>query len=143
MLSYTCKTAVKTVIFLATRFDKKERCGVAEIATYLDASEHTVGKMMQVLVKQGVINSAKGPAGGFYMTEAQLDQPLINIVHAIDGPDSFKGCGLGLSRCSATHPCPIHYEYKEARDIIEKIFRSKKVIDLSDPVNSGLTYLFG
>lgn len=143
MLSYTCKTAVKAVIFLATRFEKHERSGIAEIAGYLDASEHTVGKMMQVLVKQGVINSAKGPAGGFYITPEQLNQPLINVVQAIDGTDSFKGCGLGLSRCSATHPCPIHYEYKEARDIIEKIFRTKKVIDLCEPVNNGIAYLFG
>jgi Rrf2 family protein len=143
MLSYTCKTAVKAVIFLATRFEKNEKSGITEIAGYLDASEHTVGKMMQVLVKQGVINSTKGPTGGFYITQAQIDQPLINIVQAIDGPDSFKGCGLGLSRCSATRPCPIHYEYKEARDIIEKIFRTKKVADLCEPVNNGLAYLFG
>ena len=143
MLSYTCKTAVKAVIFLATKYEKQERVGIGEIAQYLEASEHTVGKLLQVLVRHGVINSMKGPAGGFYLMSSQMNQPLINVVQAIDGKDSFKGCGLGLSRCSASHPCPIHYEYKEARDIIEKIFKTKKVADLCDPVNSGHAYLFG
>ena len=143
MLSYTCKTAVKAVIFLATKFEAGEKAGILEIADYIGASEHTVGKMLQTLVRQGVINSLKGPSGGFYISAGQLQQPVINIVEAIDGNNSFKGCGLGLSRCSATHPCPIHNEYKEARDIIERIFKTKKVKDLCEPVSNGLAYLVG
>jgi len=143
MLSYTCKTAVKAVIFLATKDDNAERTGIKEIAEHIDASEHTLGKMLQTLVRQDVIKSMKGPAGGFYISKRQKEQPLINIVEAIDGKNIFKGCGLGLSRCSATHPCPIHNEYKEARDIIDRIFRTKTVADLCEPVNSGIAYLFG
>jgi len=143
MLSYTCKTAVKAVIFLATKVEKGEKAGIKEIAEYIGASEHTVGKILQTLVKQGVINSLKGPAGGFYLSTEQRQQPLIHIVEAIDGKNIFKNCGLGLSRCSSTHPCPIHHEYKQARDITEKIFQSKKLTDLCKPVISGMAYLFG
>jgi Rrf2 family protein len=143
MLSHTCKTAIKAVIFLATKFDLHEKASILEIADYMGASEHTVGKMLQTLVKQNVINSAKGPAGGFYISKQQLGQPIINIVRAIDGTSAFKECGLGLSKCSATHPCPIHNEYKEARVILENIFRTKQVAELCKPVNNGLAYLFG
>jgi Rrf2 family protein len=143
MLSHTCKTAVKAVIFLATKFDQHQRASILEIADYIGASEHTVGKMLQTLVKQNVINSAKGPAGGFYISKQQRAQPIINIVRAIDGPTTFKECGLGLSKCSATHPCPIHNEYKQARDILENIFKTKQVAHLCGPVNNGLAYLFG
>ena len=143
MLSLTCKTAIKAVIYLATRFEAGEKTGIREIAAYLDANEHTVGKLLQTLVRQGVINSLKGPSGGFYVSAIQLQQPIVNIVEAIDGKNSFKGCGLGLSRCSATHPCPIHNEYKQARDILEHIFQTKKVADLCEPVNNGMAYLFG
>lgn len=143
MLSQTCKTAIKAVIFLATKNNNAEKTGIKEIAEYINASEHTIGKMLQTLVKQDVINSLKGPAGGFYISKGQRRQPLIRIVEAIDGKNIFKGCGLGLSRCSATHPCPIHDEYKEARDIIERIFKTKTVEDLCKPVNNGLAYLFG
>jgi len=143
MLSNTCKTALKAVIFLATKFESGHKTGIREIADYLGASEHTVGKMLQTLVKHGIINSFKGPTGGFYISEQQLQQPIITIVEAIDGKNSFRGCGLGLTRCSATHPCPIHHEYKEARDILERIFNDKKIIDLREPVNNGVAYLFG
>ena len=143
MLSYTCKTAVKAVVFLATKEEHSAKTGIKEIAEYIGASEHTIGKMLQTLVKQDVINSLKGPAGGFYISNEQRDQSLISIVEAIDGKNIFKGCGLGLSRCTATHPCPIHDEYKVAREIIEDIFRKQTVADLCKPVNSGIAYLFG
>ena len=71
MLSLTCKTAIKAVIYLASKFDTGEKSGIKEIAEFIDASEHTVGKMLQTLVKDGVINSAKGPSGGFYINGKQ------------------------------------------------------------------------
>ncbi len=143
MLSLTCKTAVKTVIYLASKFESGEKTGILEIAQYLNASEHTVGKLLQSLVKQEIIKSLKGPSGGFFITKKQLGQPILNIVEAIDGKEIFKQCALGLSKCSSAHPCPIHNDYKVARDILETLFKTKKINDLIGPVNNGLTYLFG
>jgi Rrf2 family protein len=143
MLSYTCKTGVKAVVFLATKLEGEEKTSLKEISEYIGASEHTVGKMLQKLVKQDVIKSSKGPTGGFFISARQLKQPLIKIVEALDGNNAFKECGLGLSRCSSTHPCPIHNEYKEARSILEKIFNTKTIADVCEPVNNGLAYLFG
>lgn len=143
MLTNTCKTAIKAVIYLAARFETGEKSGIREIAEHIDASEHTVGKMLQTLVKQGVIKSVKGPTGGFFISKQQRNQPIINIVEAIDGRQIFTGCGLGLTKCSAAHPCPIHDEYKAARDLYEKIFRSNRIADLCDPVANGLAYLTG
>ena len=143
MLSLTCKTAVKAVIYLASRYGSGNNAGIKEIAEYIDASEHTVGKLLQTLVKENLVNSIKGPSGGFNISKEQLKQPIIEIVKAIDGKQAFKGCGLGLSKCSATHPCPIHDEYKVARDIIEKLFIERKINDLREPVSKGLAYLVG
>ena len=143
MLSLTCKTAIKAVIYLASKYESEEKSGIKEIAEYINASEHTVGKVLQTLVKEGVINSLKGPTGGFFITARQINQPIINIVISIDGKDVFNQCGLGLSKCSATHPCPIHDDYKAVRDLFEKMCRQKNVKDLCDPVNSGVAYLLG
>lgn len=143
MLSLTCKTAIKAVIYLAARFESGERSGMKEIAEVIEASEHTVGKILQELVKSEVIRSLKGPNGGFYMTAAQRNLPVIKIVEAIDGKEVFKQCGLGLSKCSSSHPCPIHDEYKVVRDLFERICRDNTINDLCKPVNKGIAYLIG
>lgn len=143
MLSYTCKTAIKAVIYLTSSSEGGSKAGIKDVAAHIDASEHTVGKILQSLAKHGIINSVKGPYGGFFVNEKQQNQPIIKIVEIIEGKEVFKKCGLGLSKCSAAHPCPIHNEYQRARDLMENLFREKKVKDLCEPVNSGLAYLIG
>jgi Rrf2 family protein len=143
MLSHTCKTAIKAVIYLASRSSQSEKAGIKEIAVHINASEHTVGKILQTLARQGLINSLKGPSGGFFINEAQQQQPISDIVESIEGKEIFNECGLGLTKCNALHPCPIHDEYKVARGLLENLFREKKVKDLCDPVTNGLAYLIG
>ncbi|MGN6339394.1 MAG: RrF2 family transcriptional regulator [Ginsengibacter sp.] len=143
MLSKTCKSAIKAVVYLCSRYGSGENASIKEVAEVINASEHTVGKLLQTLVKQDIIKSLKGPTGGFYISKTQRNQPIINIVEAIDGKEIFKECGLGLSQCSAKHPCPIHNGYKEVRESLEKLFREKNVLSLCEPVNNGLAYLIG
>lgn len=143
MISNTCKTGIKAVIYLCSKFDREENASIKEVAEFINANEHTVGKILQTLVKQNVIKSLKGPAGGFFISKEQRKQPIINIVEAIDGKQVFKNCGLGLSKCSSAHPCPIHYDYSKGRDLIEKLFREKNVLNLCEPVSNGLAYLMG
>ena len=143
MLSHTCKTAIKAVIYLSDKSRQEEKAGIKEIAESINASEHTVGKILQTLARQGLINSIKGPSGGFFITKAQQAQSIYLIIEAIEGKQVFKECGLGLSKCSALHPCPIHDEYKAARDMLETLFLEKKIKDLCEPVTNGLAYLIG
>lgn len=141
MLSKMCKTAIKAVIFLCSQTGKDGYVGIKQIAEAIDSSEHTVGKILQSLVKNGIINSVKGPSGGFFLTPEQGCQPLLSIVEAIDGREIFTECGLGLARCSAAHPCPIHYLYEPIRNGMERVFREKKVCDLCHSVDLGEAYL--
>ena len=136
MLSYTCKTAIKAVIYLSSKSENDYKSGIKEISGRINASEHTVGKILQLLARKKIINSLKGPSGGFYLNEKQQEQAVIHIVQAIEGDAVFKECGLGLTKCSATHPCPIHDEYKVARELMEKIFSERKVRDLCGSVTN-------
>ncbi len=141
MLSLTCKTAIKAVIFISAKSEMGEKASMKEISEHINASEHTVGKTMQRLVKEDLIKSLKGPTGGFYLTEEQQKQSISLIVEAIEGKTVFKECGLGLSKCSEKHPCPIHNDYKVGRELLEKIFKEKQIRDLCDPVTNGLAFL--
>lgn len=141
MLSLTCKAAIKSVIYLGSKFESGERVGIKQIAEYINENEHTVGKLLQKLVKNEIINSAKGPTGGFYITSKQKKQRVINIVEAIDGKDVFNQCGLGLSKCSSAHPCPIHNDFEPVRNLFKKMCKEKSVENLCEDVNNGLAYL--
>ena len=143
MLSISCKAAIKAVIFLGSKLESGDKSSIKEIAKFINENEHTVGKILQKLVKHRIIISAKGPNGGFFITEKQKNQPIINIVEAIDGKDVFKQCGLGLNRCSETRPCPFHNDFKPIRELFKQMCEEKRIRNLYENVNDGLAYLIG
>ena len=143
MLSISCKASIKAVTYLGSNFSTGKKSGIKEVAEFINENEHTVGKLLQKLVKEKIINSTKGPNGGFYITGRQKNLKVISIVEAIDGKDVFRKCGLGLSKCSESHPCPFHNDFKPIREMFRKMCHEKKVSDLFENVNSGLAYLVG
>ena len=143
MLSLSCKAAIKAVIFLGLKFETGERFSIKDVASHINENEHTIGKILQKLVQQHIIYSAKGPNGGFYISQKQIQQPIINIVEAIDGREIFKQCGLGLAKCSESHPCPFHNDFKPVRELFKKMCEEKKIIDLYLNVNQGMSFLTG
>ena len=141
MLSLSCKASIKAVVILGSRLDTEQKFSIGEIAELIDENEHTVAKLLQKLVKENIINSIKGPNGGFYITSKQKKLPIISIVNIIDGVHVFDECGLGLLRCSDARPCPIHDDFKVVREKFKKMCTDKRICDLYEGVNSGLSYL--
>lgn len=143
MLSLTCKAAIKAVIYLGSRTESANKVSIKEVAEFINENVHTVGKLLQKLVKEEIINSIKGPSGGFYITDKQKNQPVINIIIAIDGKEVFTQCALGLSKCREERPCPFHNDFKPIRELYKTMCTEKKVKDLYENVNSGLSHLIG
>ncbi len=141
MLSLTCKAAIKATVHLASKMEMDEKFSIKEIAENIDENEHTVGKLLQKLVKDNIINSSKGPNGGFFITEQQSKNNILQIVNCIDGKEVFKSCGLGLNKCSESHPCPIHNEYKDVRDLFQNLCINTKIHDLCKEVTEGHAFL--
>ena len=143
MLSLTCKASIKAVVYIGSKQPNGEKSSIKEIAEFINENEHTVGKLLQKLVKENIVNSVKGPNGGFYMTAHQRNLQIIEIVKAIDGKDVFEKCGLGLSQCSETRPCPIHNDFKPVRELFMQMCTEKNINDLCNNVNNAFAYLIG
>lgn len=141
MLSLSCKYAIRAVVYIHSRAAAKVRMGIKEIASEIEANEHSTAKILQILAREGIIHSAKGPSGGFYMQESDEPIYLIDVVRVIDGDHFFYECGLGLKECSELKPCPIHNSYKMAREKLYKEFCSITIQKLSGNLTLGLSFL--
>lgn len=119
MFSKTCEYAIRAMLFIAQKSNFGAKVGFREIAKGIDAPEHFIAKILQDLSRRGMVQSTKGPNGGFFFEKASDDYTLADIVKAIDGDKIFYGCALGLSQCNEARPCPLHHEMKEIRDMIK------------------------
>lgn len=141
MISKTCGYGIRGVVLLAVKSDEHRKIGIHEISEELDIPQHFMGKIMQDLVRKGIIYSIKGPNGGFFVKEETLEIPLIKIVEAIDGLGVLKKCFMGREECSEENPCPLHHEFADCRNGIFKTFRNRTVGDLMEDVSEGVSFL--
>lgn len=140
MFSKTCQYAIRAIIFISKKSSEGLRVGIKEIASGIDSPEHFIAKILQQLGKKGLVSSAKGPNGGFFI-EKGSDCTIADIVKAIDGDSIFSGCGLGLNYCSETKPCPIHNEFKVVRDELSRVLNNAKVSLFNEDLLKSLTYI--
>lgn len=136
LFSKSCIYAMRAVMGLA-ELDEGVRKGGKELAGLLEIPEPFLAKILQVLAKHRVITSAKGPNGGFFMTEAQRETPMIRVVEVVDGLHELKRCLMGIAACSHERPCPLHTSFAASRaDICEQL-KTRSILDMawSNPAN--------
>jgi Rrf2 family protein len=141
MLSTSCKYALRAAIYLVANTDDVKKAGIKQIAGDIEANEHTTGKILQLLVRQRIIASTKGPNGGFYFSRHAKKIRLIDIVEVVDEVHFFFECGLGLQKCSERKPCPIHYTYKVSREKLYKEFSTITIQELASDIEKGEAFL--
>ncbi|OGG56343.1 MAG: hypothetical protein A3F84_22200 [Candidatus Handelsmanbacteria bacterium RIFCSPLOWO2_12_FULL_64_10] len=129
LLSRACTYGVRAVLFLATRTDTHPVL-VKDIARRLGIPFHFLGKIVQEMVKAGVLVSYKGRNGGVALARPTNQIKVREVVEAIDGPDLLKGCVLGLPECSGDHPCPLHDGWSGIREEIETMLGDRSVAEM-------------
>ena len=141
MLSKSCKYAIRATVYVASKAKENIKVGVKEIAKEIEAPEAFTGKILQILNKNKIVTSLKGPYGGFYCDERQLDLPIIDVVSTIDGINVFTDCVFGLHQCSDDHPCPMHFQYAKTRDQIYTSFKNTTIRSLAENLTSGIAFI--
>ncbi len=133
MLSNTCKYGIRAVVYLAVNQEKNDRIGIKKIAKDLNLPAPFLGKILQDLVKKKLLNSTKGPNGGFGLNREPINITLFDIVVLIDGQDIFEECMIGLKICEGDEEkkkvCPFFSKSNPARNKLRKAFEEQTIED--------------
>ena len=136
MFSRSCQYALQATLYINLH-QSEGPVKIKDIAETQNIPIHFLGKVLQILVKHKILDSTKGPTGGFLLRKKAEDITLLDIVEVVDGLDIFDQCGIGLKKCSDEHPCPIHNQYKVVRSRIQAIFDHKTIHELCQDVKKG------
>jgi Rrf2 family transcriptional regulator, iron-sulfur cluster assembly transcription factor len=128
MLSNTCKYAIRAVIYLAVHEEKGKKIGIKQISSDLDIPSPFLGKILQILTKNKLLNSTKGPNGGFCLGRSAGKISLLDIVEIIDGMDFFNNCLVGMKVCyndkKMKEKCPFHESLDSIRGHLRSQFKT-------------------
>ncbi len=99
-VSEAASLALHTMALLAR--EDGRRLTNQQIADLLQASGHHLAKVMQRLAKVGLVDSVRGPQGGFLLGRPAEQVTLLEIYEAVEGPLEEAGCLLGDPICDGT-----------------------------------------
>ncbi len=130
MFSKACQYAIKVMIFIASNQKEGNRTGLKEIVAALGSPEAFTAKVLQQLVRGGLLESYRGPSGGFVLRD---NKPVLiyDVVQVIDGRQLMEECVLGLPECSGENPCPVHEKFTGIRARLKETLMSTAVSDPS------------
>lgn len=130
------------MIYIATKSLKGERVKIGDIVEKVASPEAFTAKILSTLVKNNLLESQKGPYGGFYIQTEKMERiKIIQILNVIDGDTIFNGCGLGLSECNAHKPCPMHSKFVKIRAELKNALETTNLLELAKGIKSGDTVL--
>ena len=142
MFSKACEYGIRATLYVAAQSLQGKRVVLPEIAKAIDSPEPFTAKILQQLAKAKLVQSNKGPNGGFSIPEKDMERIKIkDLVIAIDGESLFTDCGLGLKSCNEEAPCPIHHTFKPIRTQIIAMLESTSLKSLSEQLETGGTVL--
>ncbi|HRD51317.1 MAG TPA: Rrf2 family transcriptional regulator [Flavobacteriales bacterium] len=145
MFSKACEYAIRACVQVARVTDAGHHATVKGIAEATGAPEAFTAKVLQQLVRAGLVDSIRGRGGGFSLSPARARElTLLDIVNCIDGDGVFTRCGLGLPHCNASRPCPLHEKFAEVRGRLRMMLETTSVRNMVDQLgeaNAGFTGL--
>lgn len=141
MLSNSCKYAIRSVMYLALNSSVSKKIGSKEVAIKLNIPQAFLAKILQELTRKHLISSTKGPKGGFFLTDENLNNSVLDIVSSVDGLDAFNVCFLGLHTCSSTKPCSVHHIVEPFKNDIFTQLSNNTIAQFANDIRKGTYFI--
>ncbi len=129
MLSKTGIHAIRAIVVLAEQ-EEGYYAGAVSIAEKIGAPKNYLGKLLQLLSHEGLVESQKGLGGGFRLARDAKSISLFDIVDPIEHIGKRVGCILGRDKCSDGNPCALHLKWKSIRDQYIELLQETHISDL-------------
>ncbi len=107
-----------------------ERISVKTMAKELYASEAHLAKIFQKLSKAGIVDSVRGPAGGFELNNSAENLTFLDIYEILEGKVELGGCPFGKINC-AFNSCIFSNRLNIISQDIYDFYKSMKLIDFA------------
>ncbi|MBI4547924.1 MAG: Rrf2 family transcriptional regulator [Ignavibacteriae bacterium] len=140
IFSKSCEYAIQAMLYLAVQ-EEKHQILLKDISVALNIPYYFLSKVLQTLVRRGLVVSYKGSGGGFSLDRPSSEISLIDIIRAVDGEEVFNRCILGFGGCDNQNPCPLHESWKKATQDILPALYNKTLRELSQEMKHKLQFI--
>jgi len=122
--------AIRCVLYLAR--DRDQITSVGEIAERMNIPRSFLAKILQRLVREGIVESIRGVKGGFRLIRQPEEITLLEVFTAMQGVAPVNTCAIDKRRCRMNPACAVHAIWTEIRKDVERRLSSNKISTLAE-----------
>src|ERR1700690_3486307 len=123
-------------------------CSAKDVAASYGIPPEALAKILQRLVKAGLLHSQHGTNGGYVLARSATEISAFEVIRAIDGPLFITSCITIHGACDLTSTCTIKEPLRKVNDSIKDLLSGIHIADLIEadgeqggtgaPVGGGL-----
>ena len=128
MISLTAKYALRAIVYLASCEEPGPFVSAAGIAEATFVPHDYLLKVLKELDEASVVESRRGPGGGYSLIKSPDQISVLEVVTAVDTIPRISECPLGIS--GHVKLCPLHRMLDDVSRLVEDTFRETTIGDL-------------
>lgn len=121
--------AIRTVIYLAQQ-PKSEIVLKKDICRTQNVTPAFLTKILQPLIKAGIVSSQRGVGGGFLLSKEANEITLLDILQAEEGQLKLNHCLIEDDACHRDSHCSAHEVWHEAQEEMIQILQKYSIAEL-------------
>ena len=123
---------LRAIRYLVENGDES-RVSIGDISENKNIPEPFLRKLFKPLVKNNIIHSTRGVAGGVRLAKSPEEISVLEVVEALEGPLALNECLLDDGECEFISECGMHDIWDEAQIAMARVLKSKNLTDLTKP----------
>ncbi len=132
MFSLTIEYALRAVVALASA--RGRSLTTRQIAAAMQVPPSYLSKVLQALVRAGIVQSTRGLKGGFVLVGEPADWRMLDILNAVSPLRRIESCPLDLQSHSS-ELCPLHRRLDNALEMVERVFATTTLAEVLSEEN--------
>jgi len=120
---------LRAVIYLSGQ-DPEKCCSITEIAKQQGVPRKFLEKIIQDLIRKGLIKSRRGSCGGYMLARSPDAISFYDVIEAIEGPVAVNACLDQHLGCDQLPRCTMVGVWSEVQRRVIEVFTSTKIADL-------------
>lgn len=133
MLRISRLTDYGTMILAYLAQDAARRCSASEVAMATHIALPTVQKLLKVLARAGLVDSARGADGGYSLARPADSITAAEIVGVLEGPVAVTECSAESSECELESLCLVGGAWQKINQAILDALEGITLADLHAP----------
>lgn len=110
--------ALRSLCFIARQ--KNRVVSAAELVKELSIPRPFLRKILQLLNREGILESYKGKGGGFMLARSPAGIFLVDLMKIFQGPFILNECFLNKMACPRTKRCVLRKKINAIQDYVRK-----------------------